>query len=125
MISLGELITDIWFRSERSLVDLASDLGLSDVVHDAENHWEWVTGWLDDVQLDITRTHRKPALDVDTRIFRPTRGAFDARLKALVLDALRPVVAGTIRCGRWTYVSGEEFELVVVEAFPQPADDGN
>ena len=72
--------------------------------------------------FDITRTHTKPPAETDTRIFRPTRAAVDKQLKTLVVDGLRSVVPGAITCGRWTYISGDAFDMVAVEVIPGSDD---
>jgi hypothetical protein len=115
-------VTDIWFHSHLSLAEIARRLGLLDVTEDAENYWAWVIGGLGDVRLDITRTHTRPAGMVDTRVFL-LDGKFTEPLLAELVERLRAFVPGPIRCGRWEYRSGNDFDLVVVREFG-PTGDG-
>ncbi len=50
-------IADIWFRSDRTLMEIASSIGLSSAQHDHESYWEWVIGELSGHRVDITRPH--------------------------------------------------------------------
>jgi hypothetical protein len=109
-------VTDVWFRSRLPLAEIARRLGLQDVGDDAENYWAWVIGTLDDTRLDITRTHTRPAGGVDTRVF-VLDGEFTEPLLAELVGRLRVFVPGVIRCGRWVYRSGNDFDLVVVREF--------
>jgi hypothetical protein len=110
-------VTDVWFRSKLPLAEIARLLGLRDVTEDAENYWAWVIGTLGDVQVDITRTHKRPAGRVDTRIFVLGDGEFSESLIAELVGRLRAFVPGPIACGRREYRSGDDFELVVVREF--------
>lgn len=112
-----ERITDLWFRTARSLHEIAVGLGLTTVTYDMENYWQWVIGTFAGVELDITRTHTRPAADTDTRIFRIGQGTFGPTLKIALVTQLRPLIPTPIYCGQWAYRSGEEFDLVVVEVF--------
>ena len=67
-MALGS-ITDLWFRSELSLPQLAEVLGMEHTRRDAENHWEWVVGVIDQHLVNLTRCHRVAPGDTDTRIF--------------------------------------------------------
>jgi hypothetical protein len=127
-------VTDVWFRSRLPLAEVARQLGLRDVTEDAENYWAWVIGTLGDARLDITRTHTRPSGRVDTRVF-VLEGELTEPLLAELVGRLRAFVSGTIRCGRWAYRSGDDFDLVVVREFgpgsggsnpesPGPADAG-
>jgi hypothetical protein len=87
------------------------------VTEDAEDYWAWVIGALGEVQLDITRTHGRPAGLVETRIFMPGGGKFSEPLIATVVSRLRGFVPGPVACGRWEYRSGNDFDLVVVREF--------
>jgi hypothetical protein len=109
-------VTDVWFRSHLPLAEIAQQLGLRDVTDDAEDYWAWVIGTLSDTRLDITRTHTRPANSVDTRIF-VLGGAFTEPLLDELVGRLRSFVPGPIRCGRWEYHCGHEFDLTVVQAF--------
>ena len=53
-------IEAIWFRSDRSLMEIADAIGLSNASHDRENYWEWVVGSLSGHRIEITRTHKEP-----------------------------------------------------------------
>lgn len=112
---MAQDITDIWFRSNLPLAEIAHGLGLQDLIEDAEDYWEWVIGTFGDVQLDVTRTHTRKADRVDTRIFIWGEGEFTAELIADLVSRLRGVVQGPISCGRWVYRSGNKFDLVVVQ----------
>jgi diadenosine tetraphosphatase ApaH/serine/threonine PP2A family protein phosphatase len=109
-------VTDVWFRSRLPLTEIAWRIGLRDVTDDAENYWAWVIGALEDTLLDISRTHTRPARMVDTRVF-VLNGEFTELLLAELVGRLRGFVTGPIRCGRWEYRSGNDFDLVVVEEF--------
>lgn len=109
-------IRDVWFRSSLSLIKIAWRLGLADISDDYENYWAWVIGTLDDVQLDITRTHRRPPGKVDTRIF-VLDGHFTEPLLTELVGRLRAFVRGPIRCGEWVYRSGNDFDLVVAREY--------
>lgn len=110
-------ITDIIFRTARSLADVAEALGMHNTSADREGYWEWVIGWLDSAQIDITRPHGQPPNEVDTRLFLVTRGVIGTGLRAQVVDRLRPLVSGTISCGRSIHRRGNDFDFVTVEEF--------
>ncbi len=110
-------VTDVRFRSDLRLDEIARRLGLRDVAEDAEDYWEWVIGTLGEVQLDITRTHTRPAARVDTRIFMLEGGEYSGSLVAEVVARLRVFVSSPIACGRWEHRSGNDFDLVVVQEF--------
>ena len=103
-------IGDIWFRCGLGLEEIAKRIGLSDVSYQAENYWEWVIG-----ELDITRTHKVPELEADTRIFPCQGGEYDPALEETVIELVRPLAVGSIKCGQWQYRSGNDYDLVVVE----------
>ena len=111
-------ITDLWFRTPLSLEQIAERLELTDVDVDSENYWEWVIGTAAGVRIDITRTHTVPAGTTDTRIFiltpEPPIRSFDADLIDHLVVRLRRFVEGPISCGRWIYLRGDDFDLVVV-----------
>ena len=113
-------VTDIWFRSPLSLAEIARRLGLREVTEDAEDYWAWVIGTLDDVRLDITRTHARSAGNVDTRVF-VLDSSFTEPLITELVGRLQAFVLSPIICGRWEYCSGNEFDLVVVREC-SPAD---
>ena len=110
-------ITDIWFRSKLPLAEIARRLGLRDVTDDAENYWEWVSGTLGDIRLNITRTHTQPAERVDTRIFLPGEDDFSVVLLAELVERLQAFVPDSIVGGRWEHRAGNEFDLVAVREF--------
>src|SRR5688572_9501225 len=114
---MADKVTDVWFRSGLKLREIAARLGLQGVTYDVENYWEWVIGTLGQVQLDITRTHTRPADQVDTRIFLLDKPAFDEALIAELVGRLKQFVSGPIVCGRWEYRSGNDFDVVVVREF--------
>ncbi len=111
-------ITDIWFRCPLSLPQIAAQLSLSDLEHDSENYWEWVIGTLQDAKLDITRTHTKRRSAVDVRIFRLDNASFCNELSTELIERLQQFVRGPIRCGRWKYRSGNDFDLELVQEHP-------
>lgn len=108
-------ITDIWFRSEKSLEEIAGILGLEDVAYENENYWEWVIGRYGQTKYDITRTHTKTAIEVDTRIFLCGRNRnfseplLDKVAGLLIDSGIAPVIYGA-----WIYVKGNEYDLHVV-----------
>lgn len=104
-------ITDIWFCTSDSLAQIAEWLGLSDVLHDYENYWEWCIGSIDETRLDVTRSHTAPARRVPTRIYRVDGESFSDELKNSIVSRLRPHIAGSIHCGQWRYIKGNDFEL--------------
>lgn len=108
-------ITDIWFRSTATLMEIGAQLGLEQIEHDAENVWEWITGVVEQRQIDITRAHGAPPAETDTRIFL-LGGArvFSLPLIDALLPRLRPLAIGPISLGQWVYMGGDEFEQVVV-----------
>jgi len=114
-------VTEVWFRSSLSLAEVAQRLGLRDVTEDAENYWACVIGILCDARLDMTRTHTRLAGVVDTRVF-VLDGEFTESLLAELIGRLRVFIRGPIRCGRWEYRSGNDFDLVVVREFGADQD---
>lgn len=104
-------ITDLWFRSPLGLEELVVILGLADATFDAEDYWEWAVGTLVGVELDVTRTHRRPADSVDTRVFRLDNGAISEELRVKLVDRLRPVARGGVWWGRWVHREGNDFDL--------------
>lgn len=123
---MDNAIQDIWFRTALPLKEIAKRLELRDLIVDAENHWEWVIGTLGDVRLDITRTHRRRPKEVDTRIFILAHGqeteTFTADLVTQLVDRLLEFSLGPVSCGRWEYITGNQFNLVVVHEFRKPDD---
>src|SRR6476661_9954374 len=57
--------TDIWFRSELPLREIAERLGFEDAEDDAEDFWEWIIGTVGTARCDLTRTHTKPNAATD------------------------------------------------------------
>ena len=112
------MVTNIWFRSGISLPEIANRLRLSDVVHDSENYWEWVIGNFGESRIDIARTHTKRRHAADVRLFRLDNAPIDIKLKDALIQELRKFVRRTIYCGRWNHLSGNDFELEVVEEYP-------
>jgi hypothetical protein len=104
-----------------TLDEIAVTLGLAEVTFDAENYWEWAIGTLAGARLDITRTHTQPPETTDTRIFLLDNMTFSENLIAEVVARLRAFVSGSIKCGRWEYRSGDDFDLVVIREFPAVA----
>src|SRR4051812_29476491 len=92
----SDTITDVWFRSPAALAEIVEALGLSDVSFDAEDFWEWAIGTLDEVKLDVTRTHQRPAASVDTRIFRLDNKPISNDLRARLIERLLPIARGRI-----------------------------
>jgi hypothetical protein len=109
---------DLWFRSDRPLLEIADALEPSGTVHDHENYWEWVIGRLAGHEIDITRAHGQPAGEVDTRVFLVGRHSIGESLAEQLVQGLRPLVAGSIKCGRWVYRKGNEFDKLVEREFP-------
>lgn len=110
-------IEAIWFRSDRSLMEIADAIGLSNASHDRENYWEWVVGSLSGHRIEITRTHKEPPEEVDTRLFSLDEKVIDDKLKGRLIERLNPVVSSSIKCGRWVYLKGNDFDKIVFEEF--------
>ena len=110
-------ITDIWFRTALPLAEIARRLELSGVTDDAENVWEWVSGTLHSVPLNITRMHVPPAALAETRIFIPEGNEFPTALLGQLIGRLQTIIAGPVVCGRWEHRTGNEFDLIVVKEF--------
>ena len=108
--------TDIVFRSDRPLMEIAEAIGLKNAELDGESYWEWVIGILGrSTGVDITRTHRAPPGDVDTRLFLVGGGVLADELKKTLVQRLRTVVPGTITCGQSIYLGGNDFDFVTLE----------
>ena len=99
-------------------MEIATSIGLSSAQHDHENYWEWVIGELSGHRVDITRPHDQPAGEVDTRLFLLDEDEIEEALTCELVQRLGPVVSGSIRCGRWIYRKGRQFDRVVVEEYP-------
>ena len=110
-------ITNIWFRSALDLESLAEILGFSNVDYDAENYWEWVIAELDGVKLDMTRTHKRAAIETDASIFRLDHKEFEPALKQNIVSCLLSTIDGQVTCGERVYLSGNEFDLKPAEVF--------
>lgn len=117
---MSQGITDLWFQSDLPLGEIAERLGLDDVKEDAENYWAWVIGSLSGEWLDIARTHTRPAVGTETRVFLLSGLPFPEGLLADVVARLQAFVPGPISAGLWQYRTGEEFELVLVREFRPP-----
>jgi prophage antirepressor-like protein len=104
-------ITHVWFVTEMNLYNLAHKLGMVNIEEDAENFWEWVTGELMGVTLDITRTHTVPPTKTDTRIFLLDKNNYfpdellDILTKKLKILQISPLYLGSVK-----YISGNDFE---------------
>ena len=105
---------DIWLRTRSTLDDVASVIGLTDTVHDAEDYWEWVIGISDGIELDITRTHTQDPITTDTRIFRVDNQPFSDSEVELLCKRLFLITETDIWLGRWLCLDGNEFEKVVI-----------
>jgi hypothetical protein len=110
-------VTDIWFRSESSLRDIAAGLELLEIVEDAENYWEWIIGLVGSVRVDLTRTHTLPNGESDARLFLLDGGEFSEAQVLELVGRLRTFVSGEISCGRWEYRAGNDFDRIVVKTF--------
>jgi hypothetical protein len=109
-------ITDIWFCCGLDLEDLAIELELINVRYDAENDWEWVTGYFDGSQLDITRIHWLEAKDTETRIFLLGEDReFHPPLIERISGRLKGVGIEILHLGQWIYLNKEEFELKLIK----------
>lgn len=117
---MSDRITDLWFRSELPLGEIAKRLGLRGVREDAENYWAWVVGALAGERIDVARTHTRPAGDAETRVFLLSGLPLEEGLLAEVVARLQAFVPGPISAGRWQYRSGEDFELVPVREYLPP-----
>lgn len=119
------LIKDVWFRSPLSLLDIAQQLELRDIELDAENYWEWAIGWIDDVKLDITRTHTQPPETVDTKIFDYNLAPFTDDTLVTLVARLRPVVENTIFAGQSEYLGGDDFRYTVLRTYSTSTGDSS
>ena len=115
-------VTDVWFRSHLTLVEIAGKLSLGEVTEDTENYWSWVIGTFGDARLDITRTHTRPADKSDTRIF-VVDGFFSELLLTELVSRLRTFIRGSIACGRWEHHSGNDFNMVLVREFSEAGNN--
>ncbi|MBA4031789.1 MAG: hypothetical protein C0478_12990 [Planctomyces sp.] len=106
--------TDIWFRSPRSLEEIADILGLADVSFDAEDYWEWAIGTLavERLQIDVTRTHKVPPGLTETRIFRLDSESFTADHIEKISLILLPIATAGVVWGEWKYQRGNDFQLI-------------
>ncbi|TGK41522.1 hypothetical protein [Leptospira andrefontaineae] len=105
------IIKDIWFHTNLDLNILASNIGLIQVEMDAENHWEWVTGYLENVQLDITRPIDSKSDIYEVRIFRLGESPIiSGELHSLIVTRLIKLGISPIYIGIWNYLSGNDFE---------------
>ncbi len=107
-------ITDIWFRTDKGLMELGLLLGLGGLFYDYENYWEWVIGSYGNLELDITRTHKLDPNSTDTRIFIWKGGDFfpDQILEELA-GKLIDIGISPVYMGRWVYQTGNEFEKII------------
>lgn len=109
------VITDIWFRSPLSLGEISAALAMVGSELDAENYWEWLIGGVADMELNISRTHTRPAAEVETRVMRNDAKPFSDEQRAALVPHLLCIAAGPISCGRWIHRCGEDFDLQVVD----------
>jgi len=116
--------TDIWFRTGATLNLVAEVIGLADTTHDAENHWEWVIGTSDGLQLDVTRTHTKDAIDTDTRIFRVDNQPFINSDVETLCKRLLAIAESDICLGQWQYLAGNEFDKIVLSRIDVDLNSG-
>lgn len=107
-------IKDIWFVTDLPLEAVCKRLNWSNIVQDAEDYWEWCIGKFEGIELDITRTHTKPANDVNTRIFRVDSKEIDPALKEKLVSRLK-VFLSVIHCGEWKYTNGNDYEQSTLE----------
>jgi hypothetical protein len=109
-------ITDIWFCCQFDLEDLAKKLGLSKIYFSSENSWEWVTGYVADNHLDITRVNWVEPADTDTRIFLlGEHREFNRQLINQIVDQLKEIGIAQIHLGQWLYINGDDYDRVVIE----------
>jgi hypothetical protein len=109
-------ITDVWFCCKFDLEDLAKKLGLSKIYFSSENSWEWVTGYVDDNHLDITRVNWVEPADTDTRIFLlGEHREFNRQLINQIVDQLKEIGIAQIHLGQWIYINGDDYDRVVIE----------
>jgi hypothetical protein len=110
-------VTDIWFRSGLSLEEITTFFNGKKNALDAENYWEWIVFGFEGHPMDITRTHKEPAAETDTRIFLlgSTR-YFSDELIEKVCRKLTALKVNEIYLGSWVYATSgdEEFDKVVV-----------
>ena len=107
-------ITDLWFRTELELVEIARLLDLYVLERDAENEWEWLLGRLDSTELDLTRRYDPPPVESVTRLFRVDNGEFEAELRARLAERLVRAGIRPVTMGRWEYLEVDDFRLVEV-----------
>lgn len=106
-----DVITDIWFYTAYALPDLGHELGLTDINYDYENYWEWITGDVLGVSLDIIRTHTIRATNTPTRIFRlDSPPTFTQGVIELLVQRIKGVGVAPIMLGSWIYRSGNTFD---------------
>lgn len=100
---------------------------MHDITHDSEDHWEWVIGDLAGAKVDITRTHKVPRKQADTRLFLlngENRREYSVDMIVRIVSRLSAFIEGKITCGRWDYRSGNEYDLVTIREFEPARIDG-
>jgi hypothetical protein len=108
-------IKDVWFRTDLSLRELSEKIGARLDTQDGENYWEWSIVYFEGLSLDLTRTHTKPRLEVDTRIFVYGGGEFPPALLTQLIAALKTAGILPIYTGQWHYTRGNSFDYKIVE----------
>lgn len=114
---MAESVTDIWFRTGLTLDRIAEAIGLADCTHDAEDHWEWVIGVADGLQLDVARTHKKDPSSTDTRIFRLDNQPFEESEAETLCRKLLTIAESDICLGQWQCLAGNKFDKIVLSRF--------
>lgn len=108
-------ITDIWFKTDLSLPELAEGLGVIDIYYDMENYWEWITGGFQGFSVDITRTHKVDPQNTPTRVFLlSNEGSMPYEFSQTFVTQLQKLNIDPIYLGRWMYKYGNEFEQKII-----------
>ena len=106
--------TDLWFRSELSLQELAKRLGLRDADFDYENVYEWIIAPFAGDRIDINRNHRDPS--AFTSIFLVGRSHEGGKremgpaMQEALIETLRAAEITPVFVGRCWVGKGDEFE---------------
>jgi hypothetical protein len=109
-------VHDIWFRTDVDLQALAHKIGLTAIEEDGEDYWHWVIGEFRSLLLDITRTHRTPANQTDTRVFLyPGHDAIPSGIVDELVSALHGFDITPVFLGSWVPTGGNDFEKHVVQ----------
>jgi len=120
-------IYNIWFASklETSLEDLGKQLGLSEIAYDTENIFEWITGKLNCIELDISRPWNIPEQLSDIEILVETlivptdyKDSFTKKYATELASHLKDLDLGPIYLDNKVYFAkGEEKNIIGFDVY--------